>query len=85
MNIVKMLEKQKENGKDIILADGNIISKDDIKKANLKTYLAGLKAGEISPSMSLDQYSAEAGDNFVTIDDMIDIIKNGIEEADAAE
>lgn len=35
--------------------------------------------------MSLDQYSAEAGDNFVTIDDMIDIIKNGIEEADAAE
>lgn len=85
MNIVKMLEKQKENGKDIILADGNIISKDEIKKANLKTYLAGLKAGEISPSMSLDQYSAEAGDNFVTIDDMIDIIKNGIDEADAAE
>lgn len=44
MNIVKMLEKQKENGKDIILADGNIISKDEIKKANLKTYLAGLKS-----------------------------------------
>lgn len=81
MNIVKMLNKQKENGKDIILADGNIISKDEIKKAHLKAYLAGVKDGSISPTMSLDQYSAEAGDDFVTIDEMIKFIE-GEDEAE---
>ena len=36
MNIVRVLNKQKENGKEIILADGNIISKDEIRKAYKK-------------------------------------------------
>lgn len=81
MNITKMLKKQKENGKDIILADGNIISKDDIKKAHLKAYLAGVKDGSISPAMSLDQYSEQAGDDFVTIDEMIKFIE-GEDEAE---
>lgn len=79
MNITKLLKKQKENGKDIILADGNIISKDEIKKAHLKAYLAGVKDGSISPSTSLDQYSEEAGDDFVTIDEMIKFIEEGPE------
>lgn len=80
MNIVKMLKKQKENGKDIILADGNIISKAEIKKAHLKSYLAGVKDGSISPAMSLDQYSAEAGDDFVTVDELIKYIEDGPED-----
>lgn len=80
MNIVKMLNKQKENGKDIILADGNIISKDEIKKAHLKAYLAGVKDGYISPATSLDQYSADACDDFVTIDEMIEFIEGKDQE-----
>ena len=80
MNIVKLLNKQKENGKDIILADGNIISKDEIKKARLKAYLAGVKDGSVSPTTSLDQYSKDVGDDFVTIDEMIKFIEGEDEE-----
>ena len=84
MNIVKLLKKQKENGKDIILGDGNIISKDEIKKAQLKSYLAGVKDGSISPAMSLDAYCEEAGDDFVTVDEMIKYIE-GEDDGEAAE
>ena len=79
MNIVKLLKKQKENGKDIVLADGNIISKDEIKKAHLKAYLAGVKDGSISPSTSLDQYSEEAGNDYVEVDELIKFIEEGEE------
>lgn len=80
MNIIKLLKKQKESGKDIILADGNIISKNEINKARLKAYLAGVKDGSIAPTTSLDQYSKEAGDDFVTVDEMIKFIEEGLEE-----
>lgn len=74
MNIVKMLNKQKEAGKEIVMADGNIISKDEIQKANMKAYLAGIKSGEIPADTSLADYSKDREDDYVTIDDVIGYI-----------
>lgn len=74
MNIVKMLNKQKEAGKEIVMADGNIISKDEIQKANMKAYLAGIKSGEIAPDTSLTDYSKDREDDYVSIDDVIGYI-----------
>lgn len=84
MNLVKLLRKQKENGKEIIMPDGNIISKNDIEKSNMKSYLAGIKDGSISPTTSLQQYSEENGNDFATIDEVIKFIEEGPAE-DAAE
>lgn len=80
MNIVKVLNKQKEAGKEIVLADGNIISKDEIQKTNMKSYLAGIKSGEIAPDTSLADYSKEHEGDYVSIDDVIGYIA-GDEEA----
>lgn len=80
MNIVKVLNKQKENGKEIILADGNIISKDEIRKANMKVYLAGIKSGEIDPETSLADYSSDHGDDYVSIDDVLAYIAGNLED-----
>lgn len=74
MNIVKMLNKQKEAGKEIVMADGNIISKDEIQKANMKAYLAGIKSGEIPADTSLADYSKEYESDHVRIDDVIGYI-----------
>lgn len=74
MNIVKMLNKQKEAGKEIVMADGNIISKDEIQKANMKAYLAGIKSGEIPADTSLADYSKDREDDYVIIDDVIGYI-----------
>lgn len=75
MNIVKMLNKQKEAGKEIVMADGNIISKDEINKANMKAYLAGIKSGEISGDISLIDYAESQKDNYISIDDVIGYIE----------
>lgn len=75
MNIVKMLNKQKEAGKEIVMADGNIISKDEINKANMKAYLAGIKSGEISSDVSLATYAESQKDNYIGIDDVIGYIE----------
>lgn len=74
MNIVKMLNKQKETGKEIVMADGNIISKDEIQKANMKAYIAGIKSGEIPADTSLADYSKEHESDHVSIDDVIGYI-----------
>lgn len=75
MNIVKMLNKQKEAGKEIVMADGNIISKDEINKANMKVYLAGIKSGEISSDVSLAAYAESQKDSYIGIDDVIGYIE----------
>jgi hypothetical protein len=75
MNIVKMLNKQKEAGKEIVMADGNIISKDEINKANMKAYLAGIKSGEISSDVSLTAYAESQKDDYISIDDVIGYIE----------
>lgn len=75
MNIVKLLKKQKENGKEIVMANGDIISKDEISKSNLKSYLAGIKDGSIKPDVSLAAYSEENSNDQVSVDELIDFIE----------
>lgn len=79
MNIVKMLEKQIGAGKTIVTADGNIISKDDIRKVAMKQYLAGVKDGSIPTNKSFEEYLNENGGNNATVEEIIDFIKNPTE------
>lgn len=85
MNIVNMLKKQKEAGKNIVMANGAVVSEDNLKKETTKNYLAGLKAGEIASSVSLDEYMKENSAASVTVDDIIEIIEQGIEYGEIAE
>lgn len=82
MNIIKTLKKQVESGKDIVMKDGNIISKEDVRKAAMKNYLTGVKAGEIPTTKSFDDYFAEANDACVTVKDVIEFIEMGFETVD---
>lgn len=82
MNIVSMLKKQIDAGKNVVMSNGAVVSVDNIKKEATKNYIAGLKAGEIAPSVSLDDYMKENTSNYVTAQDIIDIVENGIEEAE---
>lgn len=67
MNIINMLKKQNEAGKNIVTPDGNVISEDGIKKAAMKDYLAGLKAGEITSDISLDDYMKNNAEDYVSV------------------
>lgn len=87
MNIVKVLKKQIESGKTIVMPSGDIISEEEIKKTAMKEYLAGVKSGEISTDISFSQYLAETGDSYANVQEVIDFIENpnGEDEEDAAE
>lgn len=75
MNIINMLKKQNEAGKNIVTPDGNVISEDGIKKAAMKDYLAGLKAGEITSDISLDDYMKIHVEDYVSVQEIIDFIE----------
>ena len=82
MNVVKMLKKQIENGKDIVMNDGNIISKDEIRKAMLKKYLAGVKSGEVAADVSFEAYLKENSGEYVSLQEVVDFIENKPEDAE---
>ena len=75
MNIINTLKKQNEAGKNIVTPDGNVISEDGIKKAAMKNYLAGLKAGEITSDVSLDDYMKNNAEDYVSVQEIIDFIE----------
>lgn len=75
MNIINMLKKQNEAGKNIVTPDGNVISEDGIKRAAMKDYLAGLKAGEITSDISLDDYMKINTEDYVSVQEIIDFIE----------
>lgn len=77
MNIVKVLKKQIEAGNTVVLANGDMVKPEEIKKSLTKSYLAGVKSGEVSPETSLNDYIAEKNGDQVTIQDVIDFIVEG--------
>ena len=83
MNVVKLLKKQIEAGKDVVMTDGNIISKEEIRKAMLKKYLTGVKAGEIATTVSFEAYLAENSGEYVSVQEVINFIEDN--ETEAAE
>lgn len=83
MNVVKLLKKQIENGKDIVMNNGDIISKAEIRKTMLKTYLAGIKVGEIDTAKSFDEWLSENSGEYVSLQEVIDFIEDKEEAADA--
>lgn len=86
MNVVKVLEKQLAAGKDVIMADGAVVGKDEIRKAAMKQYLAGVKSGEISPAKSFDDYVNEMTQDVLPVEDAIAYLKGedaGDENEDA--
>lgn len=76
MNIIKVLKKQIEAGKTIVMPSGDIISKEEIRKTVMKEYLAGVKSGEIPTDKSFEQYTAGTGDSYAGVQEVIDFIEN---------
>lgn len=76
MNVVKLLKKQIENGKDIVMNDGNIISKAEIRKAMLKKYLQGIKVGDIDTAVSFEEYLKANSGEYVSVQEVVDFIED---------
>lgn len=77
MNIVKQLEKQIEFGKTIILKNGTTARPEDVQQPLMKEYLAGVKSGIISPDISFKDYLENNATDPLTVQEVIDFIKEG--------
>lgn len=84
MNIVKVLKKQIQAGNTIMLANGDVVKPEEISKALLKSYIAGVKSGEIAADKSFADYQKEKNADQLTVQEVIDFIENpdGAESAD---
>lgn len=85
MNIVKVLKKQIEAGKTVILANGDAVKSEDISKSLMKSYLSGVKSGEIAEDKSFAEYQKEKSKDQLTIQEVIDFIENPGEHAEDEE
>jgi hypothetical protein len=81
MNIVKMLKKQIEAGRTVVMENGATVKPDEVNKPLMKDYLAGIKSGEISPDVSFNDYCAEHKTDLLTVQEIIDFVEgNDAEE-----
>lgn len=76
MNIVKVLNKQIEAGKTVVLPNGDMVKSEDIDKSLMKDYLAGVKSGAISPEVSFKEYAAEKTATQLTVQEVINFVTN---------
>ena len=76
MNIVKMLKKQIEAGRTVVLENGNTVKPEDVNKPLMKEYLAGMKAGTIGDDVSFKDYCENNKQEQLTVQEIIDFIQN---------
>lgn len=79
MNIVKMLKKQIEAGRTVVLENGSTVKPDEVNKPLMKNYLAGIKDGTIGADVSFKDYCENNKKEQLTVQEIIDFIE-GTEE-----
>lgn len=82
MNIVKMLKKQIEAGRTVVLENGSTVKPEDVNKPLMKDYLAGIKSGKIGADVSFKDYCENNKKEQLTVQEIIDFIENPEEDTE---
>ena len=76
MNLIKSLEKQLAEGKNLVAENGEIFGAEKLQKVALKEYNALVKKKEIDPmEKSFKEFFFDSYENFLTVDEVIAFLK----------
>ena len=80
MNLIKSLEKQLAEGKNLVAENGEIFGAEKLQKVALKEYNALVKKMEIDPmEKSFKEFFFDSYENYLTVDEVIAFIKQPFE------
>lgn len=87
MNLIKSLEKQLAEGKNLVSENGEVFGAEKLQKVALKEYNALIKKKEIDPmEKSLKEFFFDSYENYLTVEEVIAFIKQPFEaESDPEE
>lgn len=76
MNIIKSLEKQLAEGKNLVAENGEVFGAEKLQKVALKEYNALVKKKEIDPmEKSFKEFFFDSYEDYLTVDEVINFIK----------
>lgn len=87
MNLIKSLEKQLQENKNLVSETGEVFGVEKLQKVALKEYNALVKKKEIDPmEKSFKEFFFDSYENYLTVEEVIAFIKQPFEtEAEPAE
>ena len=81
MNIIKSLEKQLQENKNLVSETGEVFGAEKLQKVALKEYNALVKKKEIDPmKKSFKDFFFDSYENYLTVEEVIAFIKQPFEE-----
>lgn len=87
MNIIKSLEKQLAEGKNLVAENGEVFGAEKLQKVSLREYNSLVKKKEIDPmEKSFKDFFFDSYENYLTVEEVIVFIKQPFEvESEPAE
>ena len=87
MNLIKSLEKQLAEGKNLVAENGEVFGAEKLQKVALKEYNALVKKKEIDPmEKSFKEFFFDSFEDYLTVEEIISFIKQPFEaESDPEE
>ena len=86
MNLIKSLEKQLEEGKNLVAENGEIFGAEKLQKVALKEFNALVKKKEIDPmEKSFKEFFFDSYENYLTVDEVISFIKQPFTDSEPEE
>ena len=86
MNLIKSLEKQLSEGKNLVAENGEIFGDEKLQKVALKEYNALVKKKEIDPmEKSFKEFFFDSYENYLTVDEVIAFIKQPFTDSEPEE
>ena len=86
MNLIKSLEKQLAEGKNLVSENGEIFGAEKLQKVALKEYNALVKKKEIDPmEKSFKEFLFDSYENYLTVDEVIAFIKQPFTDSEPEE
>ena len=86
MNLIKSLEKQLAEGKNLVAENGEVFGAEKLQKVALKEYNSLVKKKEIDPmEKSFKEFFFDSYENYLTVEEVIAFIKQPFEEVEPTE
>ena len=86
MNLIKSLEKQLAEGKNLVAENGDIFGDEKLQKVALKEYNALVKKKEIDPiEKPFKEFFFDSYENYLTVDEVIAFIKQPFTDSEPEE
>lgn len=84
MNIIKSLEKQLAEGKNLVAENGEVFGAEKLQKVSLREYNSLVKKKEIDPmEKSFKEFFFDSYENYLTVDEVIAFIKQPFTESES--